>query len=155
MASKTQWTEGKANLNGANDEKGSGYGRQRMAGTQPAEQGTQPADAPSGTGLKTHGPQMAGLAANKQQLPQMTSACRAGKWGECSGTGSHEGGCRPTYRPYPTYCLCLSLSLPTPLICTNPIWPQINFFFFRFYFYPLLPTMIRPLTPFNVLVRLT
>ena len=40
--------------------------------------------------------------------------------------------------PYPTYRLCLSLSLPTPLICTNPIWPQINFFLL-FLFLSLLP----------------
>ena len=45
-----------------------------------ATAGKQPADSPPGTGLKTHGPQMAGLAANNQ--PQMTSASRrAGKWG--------------------------------------------------------------------------
>ena len=36
--------------------------------------------------------------------------------GECSGAGSQEGWCRPTYCPYPTYRLCLSLYLPTPLI---------------------------------------
>ena len=88
------------------------------AGTQPAEQATagghsqrtlRPAQA------SNKRPQMAGLAA-KQQLPQ-TMSCRAGKWGKCRGTGSHEGGCRPTYTcPYPTYRLCLSLSLPTPLI---------------------------------------
>ena len=40
-------------------------------------------------------PQMTGLAANKQ--PQMTSASRrAGKWEECNGAGSHQGGLRPT-----------------------------------------------------------
>ena len=40
--------------------------------TQPEEQqlqATQPAESPPGTGLKTNGHQLAGLAAKKQQLP--------------------------------------------------------------------------------------
>ena len=59
--------------------------------------------------------------------------------------------------PYPTYRLCLSLSLPTPLICQkkNPIWPQINFFCYFFTFNPYFPTIISSPNPFNVLVRLT
>ena len=45
-----------------------------------ALQATQPADSPPGSGLKTHGPQLAGFAANNSC--QMTSASRrAGKWG--------------------------------------------------------------------------
>ena len=80
------------------------------AGTQPAEQNhcrrthsllnkalqaTQPADSPPGSGLKTHGPPLAGFAA-KTQLPTMMADRRAGKWGECEGVGTQEGGCRPT-----------------------------------------------------------
>ena len=58
-------------------------GRQTKSLLNKPLQATQPVDSPPGTGLKTHGPQMAGLAANNQ--PQMTSASRrAGKWGECS-----------------------------------------------------------------------
>ena len=83
---------------------------------------TQPADSPSGTGLNTNGHQMAGLAA-KQQLPQTMSACRAGRWGGGVQLYWQPGRRAQTYLtcPYPTYRLCLSLSLPTPLICTNPI----------------------------------
>ena len=96
------------------DEKGSGNGRQRQAGTQPAEQNhcrqtqpaeqgncrrTQPADSPSGTGLKTNGHSWPALQ-QKQQQPQTMSAClspcSAGKWGECSRAGIQKGGCRPT-----------------------------------------------------------
>ena len=48
--------------------KGSGHGRQKVAaGTQPAEQALQANTAggsPPGSGLKTHGPQLAGFAAN-------------------------------------------------------------------------------------------
>ena len=89
---------------------------------------------------------MTGLAANKQ--PQMTSASRhAGKWGEHSGAGSHEGGLRPTYCPYPTYRLCLSLSLPTPLICNTQFSPKLTFFFFYFIFTPYFPTMISSPNP--------
>ena len=87
----------------------------KMAGrqTKPAEQNhcrrTQPADSPLGTGLKTHGPQMAGLAAKTQ--PQMTSASRrAGKWGECDGT--QKGGLRPTYLYLP-HLSPLPVTVPT------------------------------------------
>ena len=64
-----------------------------------AAAGTQPADSPPGSGLKTHNSQqLAGLAA--KQWPQTKlaclSPCSAGRWGECSGAGSQEGGCRPT-----------------------------------------------------------
>jgi len=52
----------------------------------------------------------------------------------------------------PTYGICLSLSIPTPLICKTQFSPNI---FFRFYFYTYFPTITRPLTPFNILVRPT
>ena len=59
-------------------------------------------------------PQMTGLAANNQ--PQMTSASRrAGKWGECRGTCSHEGGCRPTYTvPTPPNAFACHCPYPLP-----------------------------------------
>ena len=135
-----------------------GMAGKMAAGTQPAEQQLQ-ADTAGRLSARhrpqNKRPQMAGLAA-KQQLPQTMLACRAGKWGECRGTGSHQGGCGPTYTcPYPTYRLCLSLSLPTPLICKTQFGPKLTFFFFRFYFTPYFPTMISSLTLFNVTVRLT
>ena len=108
---------------------------------------------------QTHERPTVGRPCSKNNSCRPTSAClspcSAGRWGECSGTGSHEGGCRPTYTcPYPTYRLCLSLSLPTPLICGTQFSPKLTFFLFLF-FYPLLPTINRPLAPFNVFVRLT
>ena len=61
----------------------------------------------------------------------------------------------PTCLP-PTYRLCLSLSVPTPLICKSQFSPNLFFFCFHFYFYPFtFPLKIRPLTPFTVCVRLT
>ena len=59
---------------------------------------TQPADSPPGTGLKTNGPQLAGLAAITTAADDLAclSPCSAGRWGECSGVGTQEGGCRPT-----------------------------------------------------------
>ena len=68
-------------MNGGKNDEGSGHGRQKVAGKQkPAEQAlqaTQPADSPPGSGLKTHGPQIAGLAA-KTQLPMTSASRRAG-----------------------------------------------------------------------------
>ena len=119
---------GQSKMNGARTmRRAVGMAWQRRAGTQPAEQATtgghsrrilRPAQASRHTASSWPASQQ------KQQLPTMLaglSPCSAGRWGECSGAGSQEGGRRPTYGPYPTYHLCLSLSLPTPLICTNPI----------------------------------
>ena len=53
----------------------------------------------------------------------------------------------------PTYRLCLSLSLPTPLICKTQFSPNLIFLLFLFPVY--FPTTNRPLTPFNVYVLLT
>ena len=70
-----------------------------QANKQPAEQATagghsqrilRPAQASKHTAHSWPASQQ------KQQLPQMTSASRAGKWGECSGVGTQEGGLRPT-----------------------------------------------------------
>ncbi len=58
----------------------------------------------------------------------------------------------PTCLP-PTYRLCLSLSIPTPLICRTQFSPNLFFCLFLFLIY--FPTSIRPLTPFIVIVRLT
>ena len=58
----------------------------------------------------------------------------------------------PTCLP-PSYRLCLSPSIPTPLISKTQFSP--NLFFCFYYFYPFFPLKIRPLTPFTVIVRLT
>ena len=76
-------------------------GKDGTAGkTQPAEQGTagkhsqrilRPAQA------SKHMAHRWPALQQKQPLPQMTSASRrAGKWGECKGVGTEEGGLRPT-----------------------------------------------------------
>ena len=126
---------------------------QRRAGkqTQPAELGrcrqTQPADDLPGTGLVA------------KQQPQTTlaglSPCSAGRWREYGGAGTQEAGsdlltCLP-----PTYRLCLSPSLPTPLICKTQFSPNLFFCCFYLHLSLYFPTRNRPLTPFTVCVRLT
>ena len=53
---------------------------------------------PAQASKKHNSQQMAGLAAKQQ--PQMTlaglSPCSAGRWRECDGIGTQEGGLRPT-----------------------------------------------------------
>ena len=101
--------------------------------------------------------QMAGLAA--KQWPQTTlaglSPCSAGWWRECGGAGHSERRAQtyPTCLP-PTYRLCLSLSIPTPLIYKTQFSPNL---FLGFFLFPPFtsPLKIRPLTPFIVSVRLT
>ena len=98
------WTEqGKSKMNGGKMlRRAVGMAWQRRAGTQPAEQATagghsqrilRPAQA-----SRNNGQQLAGLAA--KQWPQMMlaglSPCSAGKWRECNGIGTQEGGLRPT-----------------------------------------------------------
>jgi len=101
---------------GKNDEKGSGHGMAkvtRQANTKPAEQGhcrqTQPADGLPGTGLEeTQQP------ADQVGRPHAVQCRLMGgvQWCWYSGRRAR------TYLPclYPTYRLCLSLYLPTPLI---------------------------------------
>ena len=75
------------------------------------------ADDPAGTGLEEQPQMSAGLAA-KQAADEVgrPSPCSAGWWRECGGAGTQEAGSDlPTCLP-PTYRLCLSLSIPTPLI---------------------------------------
>ena len=108
---------------------------QRRAGTQPAEQGhcrrTQPADNLPGTGLTET------TASSWPTSQQTTAADDVGRplAVQCSLV---EGvrWCWPLRRRaqtylivclHPTNRLCLSLSLPTPLICKNQFSP--NFFF--------------------------
>ena len=50
---------------------------------------------PAQASQQTNGPQLAGRAAKTTAADDL--ACRrAGKWGECSGIGTQEGGLRPT-----------------------------------------------------------
>ena len=74
---------------------------QRRAGTQPAEQATAGGHSrrtlPPAQASRNNSQQLAGLAAKQQ--PQMLaglSPCSAGRWRECDGTGTQEGGLRPT-----------------------------------------------------------
>ena len=114
------WNEqggGKAKLNGANDE-GSGHGMAKASrqANKPAEQGrcrrTQPADDLPGTGLEETTATDVGRPLTMQcSLVEGVRWCWPLKrWAQTYLT------CLP-----PTFRLCLSLSIPTPLICTNPI----------------------------------
>ena len=153
-----EWTGGqtKQNLNGARQnergqtvEKGSGHGRQNWPQANKEARRTRQLQADTAGRLSVrHRPQNKQPAVGRSRSKHnsclmMKSACllpcSAGRWGECSCSGPQEGGLRPTYRPYPTYRLCLSLSLPTPLICKTQFSPKLTSFFFYYYFYPLLP----------------
>ena len=76
--------------------------------------------------------------------------------GECSRAGSQKGGCRPAYLSLP-HLSPLPVTVPThSLNLSYPFSPKINLFFCYFYFsfYSYSPTINRPLTLFNVTVRL-
>ena len=100
---KQNTMDGAKQLNGARTVEGSGHGRQRwqQANKKPAEQATagghsrqtlRPAQASKNKRMALSWP----ASQQKRQL-QMTSASRrAGKWGECKGVGTEEGGLRPT-----------------------------------------------------------
>ena len=124
-------------LNGGKNVEGSGHGMAKASRhTKPAEQGrcrrTQPADSPPGTGLKeTQQP------ADQVGRPHAVQCRLMGgvQWCWYSGRRAR------TYLPclYPTYRLCLSLYLPTPLICKTQFSPNLIFFvifIFIFLFYP-------------------
>ena len=108
--------------------------------------------------LKKHNsPQMAGLAAKQQ--PQTTlaglSPCSAGRWRECGGAGTQEAGSDlptlslPHLSPLPVTVSTHSLNLYKPNLAPT-------YFFVFIIFIPFTsPLKICPLTPFNVLVRLT
>ena len=113
---------------------GSRHGMANVGRQVMAEQGrcrrTQPADEMAGTGLEanTDDPTGTGLAVNSQPM-KLASLCLEM---EVSGgsamvlatqkAGSDLPNCLP-----PTCRLCLSLSIPTPLICKTQFSP--NFFF--------------------------
>ena len=114
----------KQNERGQELVKGSGHGMAEMAGkgwtgTQPAEQALQ-ANTAGGLSARhrpqNYSQQLAGLAA--KQWPQTKlaclSPCSAGRWGECNGAGSQEGGCRPTYT-VPTPPIAFACHCPYPL----------------------------------------
>ena len=119
----------------------------KMAGrqTKPAEQALQ-ADTASGFSAR-HRPQnnerptvgrpRSETTAADQRRPASRRAVQVGggvQWYWPSGRRAQ------TYLacPYPTYRLCLSLSLPTPLICKTQFSPNLTFFV-CFYFYPYSP----------------
>ena len=62
---------------------------------------------------------------------------RAGKWmgGSAVVLAARKAGADLPNCPYPTYRLCLSLSLPTPLICHTQFSPKLTSLFCYFYFF--------------------
>ena len=98
----------------------------------------QPTDDQTGTGLAVKQPAdevaSTGLAANSQQM-KLASLCLEMEVGGGSAVvlaTQKAGSDLPTSLP-PTYRLCLSPSIPTPLICKTQFSP--NLFFCCFYFY--------------------
>ena len=90
-----------------------GMAGKEWTGTQPAEQqlqATQPADAPSGTGLKTNGQQLAGLAAKTAAAADdvvLPFAVQLG-WGEMQSCWQPERRVQTclTVPPPPIACAC-------------------------------------------------
>ena len=132
---------------------------------KPAEQGrcrrTQPADDPTGTGLEettaADDPTGTGLAAKQQPADDVGRplTVQVGGGRAVVLATRKAGSDLPSYLP-PTYRLYLSPSIPTPLICENPILAPTYIFFVVIIFYPFtFPLKICPLTPFTVIVRLT
>ena len=122
---------------------GSGHGKGEQAHkarrTRPLQADTAGGQSDRHRPRRNNSQQLAGLAAKQQ--PQTTlaglSPCSAGWWRECGGAGHSEGGLRPTLPVClpPTYRLCLSLSIPTPLICETQFSPNLfSCFYFPFYF---------------------
>ena len=119
---EAKWNDGgKAKLNGGKMLMGSGHGRQRwQANKQPAEQGTagrhsrqtlRPAQASKQTA--TDGRPRSENNSCRSRWPASRRAVQV-SGGECSGTGSHEGGCRPTYT-VPTPPIAFACHCPYPL----------------------------------------
>ena len=115
-AKQNELDGGKANLNGGkNSMRAVGMaGKGWQANTKPAEQGTEgrhsrqilrPAQASKQTATDGR-PRSETTAADHVGSPSVQLG-----GGECSGTGSHEGGCRPTYTVLPH---------PSPLPVTVP-----------------------------------
>ena len=128
------WNEqggGQSKMNGGkNVEEGSGHGMAKASRhTQPAEQGrcrrTQPADDPTGTGLKAQLQTIRPIQASQQNnshrcRPASRRAVQVGGGSAVVLATQEAGSDLPTCLP-PTYRLCLSLHIPPPLICKNPI----------------------------------
>ena len=113
----------KSKMNGAKQDE-RGQERRRAVGmagkTQPAEQGTagihsrrtlRPAQASKQTATDGRPRSKTTTAATKLAC---LSPCSAGRWGECRGTGSQEGGLRPTYT-VPTPPIAFACHCPYPL----------------------------------------
>ena len=120
---------------------------------------TKPADDPTSTGLAetaADDPAGTGLAAKQQPADDvgrpLAVRCRLVEGVQWCWPLRRRAQTYPTCLP-PTYRLCPSPYLPTPLIFQTQFRP--NLFFCYFYFYSCFPTINRPLTPFIVTVRLT
>ena len=135
----------KQNERGQTDVEGSGHGMAKASRhAQPAEQGrcrrTQPADDPTGTGLEaqllqTIRPVQASQQNNshRRRWPASRRAAQVGGGSAVVLATRKVGSDLPTCLP-PTYRLCLSLSIPTPLICKTQFSPNLFFCYFYFCF---------------------
>ena len=130
---------------------------------KPAEQGrcrqTQPADDLTGTGLKEQLPTIRPVQASQQNnSQQMTlaglSPCSAGRWREYGGAGTQETGSDLPYLS-PSHLSPLPVTVPTHSLNFEKADFAPTFFLLFLFFLSSSPNIIRPLTPFIVIVRLT
>ena len=104
---------GASKVNGGKNVEGSGYGRQKWQANKKWQQAKHSppnkalqADTASGFSAwlrpQNKRPQMAGRAAKTTAADDVLPLAVQVSGGKCRGAGSHEGGLRPTYCPYPT-----------------------------------------------------
>ena len=142
---------GKQNERGKNLMRAVGMAGKDKQAHSPQNKALQ-ADTASGLSARhrpqTNSQQMAGLAAKQLLPPKLAclSPCSAGKWGSTVVLAAKKAGADLPSCSYPTYRLCLSLSLPTPLICKTQFSPKLTFFFFYFTLYsPTINSSPNPL----------
>ena len=128
---------------GKNVDEGSGHGRQNWqqankacrSGTAgkhsllnkaTAGRHSQRTLRPAQASQQTNGPQLAGLAAKTTAATNdvgLPLAVQLGGGEDAVVLAARKVGADLPNCPYPTYRLCLSLSLPTPLICNTQFSP--------------------------------
>ena len=147
IPARMEMNRGQSKIERGKNDEGSGHGMAKASRhTQPAEQGrcrrTQPADNPTGTGLKeTTASSWPASQQNNSRRRRWPASRRAVQvdGGRAVVLATQEAGSDlPTCLP-PTYRLCLSPSIPTPLICETQFSP--NLFFCFYYFYSYFPTI--------------
>ena len=128
-----EMNRGQSKMNGGkNVEEGSGHGMTKVERQANKAGKTRPLQANTAGGRSDrHRPRSKTTAS--RCWPASRRAVQVGGGSTVVLATQEVGSDLPTCLP-PTYRLCLSLSLPTPLICKSQFSP--NLFFCYFYFYP-------------------